>query len=194
MPTAPQPPINAYRAEDDLKRLEQVRLELEHLKVREKEERERGRTAERRLREIRTQADADPRLLAKVSEAEKQAAIAIAQQEEYERKLLEAEAKAARLEKIAALQGQSKKPQVILQNGKPLKPALKQTVAVTQNPVESSTSTAVNQNMADQAPPKNPQDYQAKIPKDLISRAALVEKGLTYEEHVRNTLLTLSAR
>ncbi|KAF3917083.1 hypothetical protein ABW20_dc0102454 [Dactylellina cionopaga] len=178
-PSAPQPPFNAYRPEDDLKRLEQARLELEHLKIREKEERERGRTAERRLREIRTQADADPRLRPKVSEAEKQAAIAIAQQEEYERKLADAEARAARLEKITA--AQTKKPQVILQNGKPLKPALKQTVAVTPNSAETS-ATAVNQNMSDQAP-KNPQDYQAKIPKDLISRAALVEKGLTYEEH-----------
>ncbi|KAK6335256.1 hypothetical protein TWF718_010690 [Orbilia javanica] len=178
-PSAPQPPINAYRPEDDIKRLEQARLELEHLKIREAEERERGRTAERRLREIRTQADADPRLRAKVSEAEKQAAIAIAQQEEYERKLAEAEARAARLEKVTA--NQNKKPQVILQNGKPLKPALKQTVAVTQNTAEAP-ATAVNQNMSEQAP-MNPQDYQAKIPKDLISRAALVEKGLTYEEH-----------
>ncbi|KAK6344498.1 hypothetical protein TWF696_008132 [Orbilia brochopaga] len=184
MPTAPQPPVNAYRVEDDLKRLEQARMELEHLKLREAEERDRGRTAERRLREIRTQANADPRLLAKVSEAEKQAAIAIAQQEEAERKLAEAEARAARLEKLAVTQqvAQSKKPQVILQNGKPLKPALKQTVAVTQASAETSATT-VNQNMGDQAPPKNPQDYQAKIPKDLISRAALVEKGLTYEEH-----------
>ncbi|EPS42868.1 hypothetical protein H072_3173 [Dactylellina haptotyla CBS 200.50] len=179
-PTAPQPPLNAYRAEEDLVRLEQARMELEHLRIRERDEKERGRTAERRLREIRTQASADPRLLAKVTEAEKQAAIAIAQREEYERKLAEAEARAARLEKLTAIQ--SKKPQVILQNGKPLKPALKQTVAVTQNTGEAST-TAVNQNMGDQAPPKNPQDYQAKIPKDLISRAALVEKGLTYEEH-----------
>ncbi|KAK6353774.1 hypothetical protein TWF730_008201 [Orbilia blumenaviensis] len=178
-PSAPQPPINAYRPEDDMKRLEQARIELEHLKLREAEERERGRTAERRLREIRTQADADPRLRAKVSEAEKQAAIAIAQQEEYERKLADAQARAARLERVAS--NQSKKPQVILQNGKPLKPALKQTVAVTQNTAEAS-ATAVNQNMSEQAP-KNPQDYQAKIPKDLISRAALVEKGLTYEEH-----------
>ncbi|KAF3154194.1 hypothetical protein EYR41_005434 [Orbilia oligospora] len=178
-PSAPPPPINAYRPEDDIKRLEQARLELEHLKIREAEERERGRTAERRLREIRTQADADPRLRAKVSEAEKQAAIAIAQQEEYERKLAEAEARAARLER--ATTSQSKKPQVILQNGKPLKPALKQTVAVTQNNTEAP-ATATNQNMSEQAP-MNPQDYQAKIPKDLISRAALVEKGLTYEEH-----------
>ncbi|KAF3939462.1 hypothetical protein ABW19_dt0204323 [Dactylella cylindrospora] len=179
MPTAPQPPANAYRVEDDIKRLEQVRLELEHLKLREAEERERGRTAERRLREIRTQADADPRLRSKVTEAEKQAAIAIAQHEELERKLAETEARSARLEKITA--ANAKKPQVILQNGKPLKPALKQTVAVTQGPTEPTT--AVNQNMSEQAPPKNPQDYQAKIPKDLISRAALVEKGLTYEEH-----------
>ncbi|KAF3923540.1 hypothetical protein AA313_de0203276 [Arthrobotrys entomopaga] len=179
-PGAPQPPISAYRAEDDLKRLEQVRSELEHLKILEREEKERGRTAERRLREIRTQATADPRLLAKVTEAEKQAAIAIAQQEEYKRRLTEAEARALRLEQVTA--SQVKKPQVILQNGKPLKPALKQTVAVTPNTVETS-ATAVNQGMADQAPPKNPQDYQAKIPKDLISRAALVEKGLSYEEH-----------
>ncbi|EWC43981.1 hypothetical protein DRE_01333 [Drechslerella stenobrocha 248] len=190
IPTAPQPPPTAYRVEDDLKRLEQARIELEHLKLREADERERGRTAERRLREIRTQADADPRLLSKVSEAEKQAAIAVAKQEEYERKLVEAQARTTRLEKIAVsqvhtsapVQIQTKKPQVILQNGKPLKPALKQTVAVTQAPTDTS-ATAVNQNMADQAPPKNPQDYQAKIPKDLISRAALVEKELTYEEH-----------
>jgi len=109
---------------------------------------------------------------------EKQAAVSAAIREESDRIKLENQILKAQVARRPSQSAATQAAQKPASTPPPLKSAMKQ-----------PTAPPVNQPAP--PPPKNLSEYQAKVPKNLISRAALVEAGYPYEEHVRHLFLVL---